>query len=139
MSTTVPRYPLFEHAADTLHAASGRSVNAIDLDAVGRGELAPADLQISPEALRAQAAVAANAGFTQLAENLLRAAELTVVPNAELLRMYELLRPGRSTYAELQSMAESLEGDYQAPLNAKLVREAMQVYQQRGLLKRDVV
>ena len=131
-----PVYPLMENIAETLHATSGRSVNAIDLDAVARGELSPADLQISPEALRAQATVAAEAGFRQLAENLLRAAELTAVPNAELLRMYEILRPGRATQAELQMLAAALETEYQAPLNAQLVREALQVYLQRGLLKR---
>ena len=48
-------------------------------------------------------------GFRQLAANLRRAAELTAVPNAELLRMYEMLRPGRSTYAELQELAARLE------------------------------
>jgi len=127
-----------ENAADTLHATSGRSVNAIDLDAVARGELSPADLQISPEALRAQATVAADAGFRQLAENLMRAAELTAVPNAELLRMYEILRPGRATEAELQTLAATLETAYQAPRNAQLVREALQVYLQRGLLKRTM-
>ncbi|MDQ3248419.1 MAG: hypothetical protein M3Q45_04340, partial [Chloroflexota bacterium] len=114
----------------------GRRVDTIDLTAVARGELAPADLQISPEALRAQAAVAQEAGFVQLAENLLRAAELTAVPNAELLRMYETLRPGRATHAELQALATTLETEYGAPLNAHLVRGAMQVYLQRGLLKR---
>ena len=134
-----PVYPLMENAADTLHATSGRSVNAIDLDAVARGTLSPADLQISPEALRAQATVAADAGFRQLAENLMRAAELTAVPNAKLLRMYEILRPGRATEAELQTLAATLETAYQAPRNAQLVREALQVYLQRGLLKRTVV
>ena len=133
-----PVYPLMENSAETLHATSGRSVNAIDLGAVARGELSPADLQISPEALRAQASVAAEAGFRQLAENLLRAAELTAVPNAELLRMYEILRPGRATQAELQTLAATLETEYQAPLNAQLVREALQVYLQRGLLKRTM-
>jgi len=133
-----PVYPLMENSAETLHATSGRSVNAIDLDAVARGTLSPADLQISPEALRAQATVAADAGFRQLAENLMRAAELTAVPNAELLRMYEILRPGRATEAELQTLAATLETAYQAPRNAQLVREALQVYLQRGLLKRTM-
>jgi len=127
-----------ENSAETLHATSGRNVNTIDLEAVARGTLSPADLQISPEALRAQATVAADAGFRQLAENLLRAAELTAVPNAELLRMYEILRPGRATQAELQTLAAALETEYQAPLNAQLVREALQVYLQRGLLKRTM-
>ena len=40
------------------------------------------------------------------------------------------------TPAELQTLAATLETEYQAPLNAQLVREALQVYLQRGLLKR---
>jgi len=130
-------YPLMENAADDLHAASGRNVAAIDLAAAQAGELSPDDLQIGADTLRAQADVAQEAGFTQLAGNLARAAELTAVPNAELLRMYEILRPGRSTYGELQTLAERLDAEYQAPLNAHLVREAAEVYRQRGLFKHN--
>ena len=137
MNNLPPHYPLLEHAADTLRAASGRGVNDLTLEAVAAGTLSPADLQISPEALRAQAAVAQAAGFAQLAENLTRAAELTAVPNAELLRMYEIMRPGRSTHAELQALAVTLESQYHAPQTAALVREAAAVYQARGLAKRE--
>jgi propanediol dehydratase small subunit len=87
--------------------------------------------------LRAQAGVAQEAGFTQLAENLTRAAELTAVPNDELLRMYEIMRPGRSTYDQLQEMATTLESRYGAVTTAAMVREAAAVYRQRDLLKRQ--
>ena len=133
-----PQYPLMENHADTLRAASGRSVNEIDLKTALTDELSPADLQISAETLRAQAQIATQSGFTQLAENLSRAAELTAVPNEELLSMYAAVRPGRSTYAELQTLAETLEKTYQASLNAQLIREAAVVYQQRNLLKRNL-
>lgn len=93
--------------------------------------------QISPDTLRHQAEVARVAGFTQLAENLRRAAELTAVPNDELLRMYELLRPGRSTLDELITMAEKLERDYNAVETAAFVREAAQVYLARNLFRRE--
>ncbi len=138
MKTPQPQYPLMENQAETLRAASGRGVNEIDLPTALAGELSPADLQISAETLRAQAQIAAQSGFTQLAENLSRAAELTAVPNAELLRMYAAVRPGRSTYAELQMLAETLETTYHAPLNAQLVREAAEVYQQRNMLKHNL-
>lgn len=128
-------YPLMEHAAEQLQAASGRGVNEITLDKLA--ELSPADLRVSADTLRAQATVARQAGFSQLAENLSRAAELTAVPNEELLRMYELMRPGRSTYSELQEMANRLEQIYQATITSALVREAAEVYQQRNLLKRQ--
>jgi len=127
-----------DHAADRLQAASGRRMDALTIDAVLAGELSPADLQIHAETLRAQAAVAQQAGFAPLAENLLRAAELTAVPNEALLHMYTVLRPGRSTYAELQQLAETLDTQYAAPRNAAWVREAAEVYQQRGLLKRNL-
>src|SRR6185436_8927364 len=101
-----------------------------------QGELSMADFQISADTLRAQAAVARQAGYTQLAANLTRAAELTAVPNAEVLKMYHTLRPGRATHAQLLMLAEALESQYHAPECARLVREAAQVYQTRGLLQK---
>ncbi len=130
-------YPLMEHAADELTAASGRHIRTVNLAALDAGEVVAEDLQVSADTLRAQADVAAQAGYRELAQNLLRAAELTAVPNAELLRMYEVMRPGRSTYTELTAMAEKLAGEYNAPLSAAFVREAAEVYRQRNLLRRD--
>ena len=127
-------YPLAEHAAETLKAASGRPLGEVTLDTLD--ELSIADVQISPATLRAQAEIARQAGFRQLAANLTRAAELTAVPNAELLRMYELLRPQRATHAELLALADELEQRYAAVENARLVREAAEVYRSRGLVKR---
>jgi propanediol dehydratase small subunit len=122
--------------ADYIRAASGRLLADITLEAAEQGRLSPADLQITAETLQAQAEIARQAGYPQLADNLTRAAELTAVPNEELLRMYELLRPRRATWQELMALAETLERDYQAPANAQLVREAASVYQARNLLKR---
>jgi propanediol dehydratase small subunit len=126
-------YPLIDQA-DDLRAASGRPLSEVTLDALA--ELSIADGQISPATLRAQAEIARQAGFRQLATNLTRAAELTAVPNAELLRMYEMLRPQRASHADLLALADSLEQRYDAVENARMVREAAEVYQARGLLKR---
>jgi len=63
-----------------------------------------------------------------------RAAELTVVPNEELLQMYDLLRPSRATWEQLMWLADRLEQKYHAPANARLVREAAEVYKSRNLL-----
>ena len=128
-------YPLGENSGDELKTASGRKLADMTLEAAAAGWLSPADLQIKAETLRAQAEVARQAGYTQLAQNLTRAAELTAVPNQELLKMYETLRPGRATYTEMMALAEQLEQHYQAPENAKLVREAAQVYLARGMVK----
>jgi propanediol dehydratase small subunit len=93
-------------------------------------------MQISAATLRAQAEVAGAAGYSQLAANLTRAAELTAVPNAEVLRMYDMLRPGRASAAALAPLAETLEREDAAANCAALVREAAEVYQQRGLARR---
>jgi len=129
------RYPLMEGATDELKAASGRSVGEISLEALTADELTDDDLRITPEALRAQAEIAQGADFPQLAANLRRAAELTAVPNAELLRMYETLRPGRATYEQMVALADRLVSEFEAHEAAAFVREAAEVYRARGLAK----
>jgi propanediol dehydratase small subunit len=131
------RYPLGEHTSATLRAASGRPVGEISLAALAAGELTDDDLRITPAALREQAAIAGQAGFPQLSANLRRAAELTAVPNADLLRMYETLRPGRATYEEMIALAERLSGEFHAHETAAFVREAAEVYRARGLTQKD--
>lgn len=133
----LPEYPLAQNAPEQLRSAGGRPLNDITAEAAESGQLSLADLQISPDTLRAQAEVARRAGYSQLASNLVRAAELTAVPNAEMLRMYDRLRPGRSSYEELQRMALALESQYHAPECAHLVREAAEVYQRRGLFPKQ--
>lgn len=125
-------YPLIND--ENLQAASGRPLNEVTLDNIE--SLSPDDLRISAESLRAQAQIASEAGYTRLAENLTRAAELTAVPNDELLKMYELLRPERAAYEQLQALAARLEQVYNAEVTARFVREAAEVYKVRGLLRR---
>jgi propanediol dehydratase small subunit len=115
-------------------ALSGRPADEITLDAVRAGELSLADLRIHPETLERQAVVAAEHGNPQLAANLRRAAELTSVPDEEVLAIYEALRPGRSSAAELTALAESL-ALRGLPLCAALVTEAAEVYVRRGLTR----
>jgi propanediol dehydratase small subunit len=129
-------YPLAGSAGDSLQAASGRLLSEVNLEAAAAGALAAGDIQISAATLRAQAEIARQAGYGELAANLVRAAELTAVPNAELLRMYELLRPGRSTYDELVALAGRLEEEYGAAETGAFVREAAAVYQARDLFRR---
>lgn len=133
----MPQYPLNESMPDQLHAASGRSYHEVTLDAVAASTLSADDLAVDASTLRAQASIAKDAGFPQLAANLRRAAELTVVPNDELLRMYELLRPARASYDELIALAETLTNTYEADETATFVREAANAYRQRKLLKRS--
>ena len=129
-------YPLGQTASNQIMASSGRKLSQITLDAVNNHTLTSEDLQVQAQTLQAQAQVAKASGYPQLAENLIRAAELTAVPNDELLTMYETLRPGRATYGEVMSLAQRLEDSYSAPQNAKLVREAGDVYLARGLVRK---
>jgi len=129
-------YPLSQHPEE-LHAATGRTLSDVTSEAAEQDLLSAADLQIDAETLHAQAAIARQAGYPQLAANLTRAAELTAVPNDELLRMYEVLRPHRSTWTELTNLADTLATQYNAPETARFVREAAHAYQERGLLRRD--
>ncbi len=115
-----------------VRALSGRAVAELTIDAVRRGEVGLPDLRIHPATLERQAAVAADHANPQLAENLRRAAELTSLPDDEVLAIYEALRPGRSTPAELTALADSLAARG-LPRCAALVAEAADVYARRGL------
>lgn len=129
-------YPLRENAAESLRAQSGRRLSEITAEALAAGELGGDDLRTHADTLRQQAEIARAGGFPQLAANLLRAAELTDVPNDELLRIYETLRPERASYEELARLADYLESTYGARENAAFIREAADVYRARGLLRR---
>lgn len=109
--------------ADVPRAESGRPVNEVTVGAVLAGEIGPDDIRISFDGLARQAAVAREHGDNQLAENLLRAAELVAVPEDQLLEYYELLRPGRATPDRLRSVGEELR-DRGMPLVAALFTEA---------------
>jgi propanediol dehydratase small subunit len=115
-----------------VRALSGRPVGELTLEAVRRGELSVADLRIHPETLERQAAVAAAHANPQLAENLRRAAELTRLPDDEVLAIYDALRPGRSTPERLAELAAGL-AERGLPRCAALLTEAAEVYARRGL------
>ena len=115
-----------------VRALSGKAVDGLTVEAVRAGEVAVADLRIHPETLASQATVAERHGNPQLAENLLRAAELTGLPDDEVLAVYEALRPGRSTPAQLTELAASLDRRG-LPRCAALLTEAAEIYARRGL------
>jgi propanediol dehydratase small subunit len=115
-----------------VRALSGRAVGELTVDAVRRGELGVPDLRIHPETLERQAAVAAAHANPQLAENLRRAAELTRLPDDEVLALYDALRPGRSTPERLRELATDL-AERGLPRCAALLVEAAEVYARRGL------
>ena len=126
-------YPLGEHARDEITTATGKPLAELTLEAVRTGQVDPRDVTIHPDTLRAQAQIAEEAGFPQLAANLRRAAELANVPQEKVLAVYEALRPYRLHYEQLVALADELERDYQATENARLLREAAEAYHARGL------
>jgi propanediol dehydratase small subunit len=132
---TCKDYPLAEHIPERLTSASGKAMKDYSFEKVISGELTAEDFRINPEVLRMQADVADSVGRDGFANNLRRAAELTAIPDDEVLGIYNSLRPYRSTKAELLAIADRLENTYGAKVSADFIREAADVYQARGRLK----
>ena len=128
-------YPLGSRRPELVLTLDGTPLAEVTLEAVRAGRVSARDARATEETLRRQAAVARAAGREPLTESLERAAELTLVPDEELLEIYTSLRPGRSTAAQLEVWAARLDG-YSAARTAAFVREAAAVYEQRGLLAR---
>ncbi len=123
-------YPLGTNRPDLIRTPGGIPLAELEL---GDERVTAGELRATPETLRLQAEVARGVGRTQLADNLLRAAELAPFADETILAIYTALRPRRSTAAELESWAAQLD-ERDAPLTAAFVREAAQVYAERGLL-----
>ena len=111
-------YPLAASGRGHVGSATGTTVAEITLDAVVSGRLAPRDLAVAADTLHLQADFAEGGGNPQL---------------DELLRFYEMLRPGRSSAQELDSLADELAARG-AERCAALVREARAAYVRRGLI-----
>lgn len=126
-------YPLGTQRPDLVFTPAGVSLADVTLDGLRAGAFGAEEIRATPATLRLQAAVAAAAGRTQLAESLERAAELAAVPDDLLLAIYTALRPRRATAAELEEWAARLAG-LDAPRTAAFVREAAAAYAERGLL-----
>jgi propanediol dehydratase small subunit len=115
-------------------AFSGRDAAELTPGRLAADELGADDVRIHPDTLATQAQVAEAHHNPQLAANLRRAAELALLSEAEVMALYEALRPHRSTADELAALATTLDST-PAPLTAALVREAASVYERRGLLR----
>jgi propanediol dehydratase small subunit len=132
----VADYPLAEKRPELVKGKGGKPLDAITLDAVNRFEVSMSDLSITAEALVRQAEVARDAGRPTLASNFERASELCDVPQDEIMRIYELLRPGRARdKGPLLEAARTLRETYGAERMAAFVEEAAAVYERRGLYR----
>jgi len=128
------RYPLGEYEKDKISSKTGKRLVDITLDEVMKNHISSDDIKISKETLSAQGQIAKEAGNAPMELNFARAAELVDVPDDLILKMYDKLRPNRSTKLELVKMAQELLEKYNAKNCARLVMEAAEVYEKRGVL-----
>lgn len=128
-------YPLSTKRPELLKTPTGKKLSDITIEKVLNGEVTAKDVSIAPETLRMQAEIADSVNRKQFGDNLRRAAELTIVPDKRILEIYNALRPNRSTKQELLAIADELEQQYHAKINADLIREAADVYERRNRLR----
>lgn len=126
-------YPLSVRRPELLKTPRGLALDDLTMSAVMAGEVVPEDLRITAETLQMQAQIADGMSRPQAAQNLRRAAELTVVPDERILEMYNALRPNASTREQLDELASELTS-LGATECAAIVREAAEVYERRNLL-----
>lgn len=134
---TAANYPLGEKSVDKIFTPTGKKLNDLKLEQVVSGEVDGNDLRISKETLEYQAQVAESVNRHALARNLRRAAEMIAIPDERTLEIYNALRPYRSTKQELLNIADELKNKYNAIITSDFVKEAADVYEQRGRLKAD--
>ena len=137
INQTGHRFPLGRYHRDEIATKSGRPLKELVLEQVLTGNVSADDVSISAETLDLQARFASEAGYEAVAHNLARAAEMTRIPNDEILEIYEALRPGRSTYYQLLSLSQQLSSRYGAEHTGTYIREAAEAYRETGLLKMD--
>lgn len=130
-------YPLGEKIPDKIKSPTGKNLSDMTFDKLIKGELGASDMRIAPETLEMQAQVAESVKRDAFAGNLRRASELIAVPDDRLLEIYNSLRPYRSTKQELYDIADELEKKYNCEINSRFVREAADVYEKRGRLRKD--
>ncbi len=134
---TAKDYPTAETRPDKVTGARGKPLSALTMDAVIQGEVGMEDLRITPQALLQQAQISRSAGRSALAANLERAAEMTRLPQAEIMEIYELLRPGRTASKDkLVDAAHKVRTEYDAQQLADFIEEAARMYEMRGLFRK---
>jgi len=130
-------YPIGEKQPDRVRTRNGHTLADLTLDNLLAGQVNSADFGITADGLRLQAEIAERAGRPNLAQNLRRGAELVEIPDAVLLDVYELLRPGRAQNADkLRAAANQLRDTYEAKETAALLDEAALVYERRSIFQR---
>jgi glycerol dehydratase small subunit/propanediol dehydratase small subunit len=131
---TIADYPLAETQPDRVRGKRGKTLSDISLNEVMAGAVTMDDLRITPQALNDQAEIARAAGRPTLALNFERAAELVEVPQAFIMEVYELLRPGRAkSKQQLLDAARAMRMNHGAERIACFIEEAAETYEERKL------
>lgn len=134
---TADDYPIAQKHPDWIVVGDNKKFEDITLENILNGTITAQDLRIKPEILLKQGEIAKNAGREAIQYNFSRAAELTKVPDARVLEIYNALRPYRSSKQELLAIANELDQVYGAKICANFVREAAENYERRKKLKGD--
>ncbi len=129
------KYPLGKYHSQHIQTSTNVLLSEITLDSLINGKISSNDIRISRKTLLIQAEIAEENGFHQLAGNFQKAAELVHIPDEQILDIYNALRPKRSTYKELMSLAADIEEQHSAPEVAKLIRDAANAYRATDLVK----
>ena len=134
---TAKDYPTAETRPENVIGSRGKPLSALTLEAVVNGDVEMEDLRITPRALLQQAQISRSVGRAALAGNLERAAEMTRLPQDEVMSIYELLRPGRAPSKDaLLDAANRVRKDYGAQQLADFIEEAARFYELRGLFRK---
>lgn len=128
------KYPL---PKDKVKSNTGKKLDNINMKNVLDGTITPEDIKISKETLKLQGEIANQSGKRQLQQNFDRASELINVEDSLILEIYDKLRPNRATKEELLEYAKILQVKYGAVICAGFIRDAVDVYERRGILRVD--
>ncbi|WP_319202727.1 diol dehydratase small subunit [uncultured Ilyobacter sp.] len=130
-------YPLGEKRKELLKTSTGKTLDEITLENVINGDIKPEDIRISPETLKLQGEIAKKGNRPTITKNFERASEMVAIPDDKILATYNALRPYRSSKEELFEIADELESKYSAVVISAFIKEAAEVYEQRGQLRKD--
>ena len=134
---TAKDYPIAETRPDNVIGSRGKPLSGLTLEAVIKGDVDMEDLRITSQALLHQAQISRSVGRAALAGNLERAAEMTRLPQEEVMSIYELLRPGRAASKdELMNAASRIREEHDAQQLADFIEEAARFYELRGLFRK---
>ncbi|WP_311734726.1 diol dehydratase small subunit [Clostridium chauvoei] len=128
------KYPLSENDFN-IKSKSGKYLKDISIDEVIKGNITGEDIKVSKETLKIQGEIAKKERRDQLGENFERASELVEIPDDELLIIYNMLRPYRSSENELLQKAKEIKVKFGAIRCSELIMDALKTYKKRGILR----